>query len=541
MVPINRAERVNEMAKKSMVVAPQSEAADIAIEVLADGGNAFDAAIAGALAQGVVDPHRSGIGGFGAATLIDGKTGNIESITYFGRAGKQCTPTMWADINEGAAPDGFGYTLKGKVNDVGYQSITTPGMVAGIGDIHKKYGKMPWKRLFEGPASLARNGFMVGPQMAAFWRRPGLFGRVSTKDRLGFTEPGAAIWLTDGEPPQAGDVVRLPELADTYERIASAGAADFYTGELAEEMIRDYEAHDALITRADFAEYRCLWDPPLRGKFKDREILSTPLPGGGVALLQTLRLAEMNGLLDMPLNGPDYVHLLARILSAVQADRTGYHSDPAFGAPDVSKLLSSGWLGEMVNRPSDESSLDPKDTTEITVVDRDGNAVVLCHSLGYGSGVFTPGLGFMYNNCMSGFEPEPGNPNSIAAGKARSTAIAQTVVLKDGRPELILGAPGGSHITAGLAQAIINATHFGCDLQDAVCRPRFDAYRNTLLLESRMPFRLAEQLRDRWEIKRSPSPFGMVGRVYAVKFETDGDLKPGYDPGEPASVQELRY
>jgi gamma-glutamyltranspeptidase/glutathione hydrolase len=183
--------------------------------------------------------------------------------------------------------------------------------------------------------------------------------------------------------------------------------------------------------------------------------------------------------------------------------------------------------------------LDPKDTTEITVADAEGNAVVLCHSLGYGSGVFTKGLGFMYNNCMSGFEPEPGNPNSIAPGKARSTAIAQTVVLKDGRPEVILGAPGGSHITAGLAQAIINITHFNLGVQDAVCRPRFDAYRSTLLLESRMPFTLTKSLADHWEIKRSPNPFGMVGRIYAIGFGTNGTLLPGYDPGEPASVREI--
>ncbi len=524
--------------KTSMVTAPQSEAADVAAAVLEAGGNAFDAAIAGAFAQGVVDPPRSGIGGFGAAILVDGRTNEVMSLTYFGRAGERSRPDMWQAINEGAAPDGFGYTMKGKVNDVGYKSVTTPGMPAGMAEIHKRFGRLPWRQLLEGPSALARDGFMVGPQMAAFWRRPGLFGRVSTKDRLGFTEAGRSIWLRDGEPPTAGDIVKLPELAATYDRLAEAGAADFYRGSLAEEIVRDFDANDALVTRRDMAEYRCLWEKPVSSRFHGREIFSTPLPGGGPALMQALRLAERLGLPALPLNSAAYVDAFAHIFAAIQADRTGHHSDPAFYPADSAALLSDAHLDEMMSARAVTGAQDPRDTTEIAVADKEGNAVVLCHSLGYGSGVFTSGLGFMFNNAMSGFEPEPGMPNSIAPGKARSTAIAQTVVRRDGAVELVLGSPGGSHITAGLAQVLMNYLVFECDLQDAVCRPRFDAWRRTLLLESRMPHTLVSALQSSWEIKRSPSPFGMVGRIYAVAFE-NGRLKPGYDPGEPASVREV--
>lgn len=524
--------------KTSMVTAPQSEAADVAAAVLEAGGNAFDAAIAGAFAQGVVDPHRSGIGGFGAAILLDGKTSEVHSVSYFGRAGERASANMWQAVNEGAAPDGFGYTLKGKVNDVGYQSVTTPGMAAGMAEIHQRFGRLPWRDLLTGPAALARDGFMVGPQMAAFWRRPGLFGRVSTKDRLGFTDAGRTIWLKDGEPPVAGDIVKLPELAATYDRLAVDGAADFYRGALGDAIANDFEAHDALVTRRDLAGYRCNWEKPISGMFAGREILSTPLPGGGPALLQALRLAERHGLTAHPFNSPAYVNLLADIFAAIQADRTGFHSDPAFTSANWQDLLSEEHLFAMMADRAVSGAQDPRDTTEIAVADKDGNAVVLCHSLGYGSGVFTPGLGFMFNNAMSGFEPEPGMPNSIAPGKARSTAIAQTIVKKNGAAELVLGSPGGSHITAGIAQVLINYLFYNLDLQDAVCRPRFDAWRRTLLLESRMPHTLMAALKDRWEIKRSPSPFGMVGRIYAIAFE-NGRLKPGYDPGEPASVREI--
>ncbi len=299
--------------KKSMVVAPQSEAAEVAHHVLEAGGNAFDAAVAGAFAQGVVDPHRSGIGGFGAATLYDAGKNEVWSISFFGRAGSKARPDMWTDVHEGPAPDGFGYILKGKLNDVGYQSITLPGTVAGLGAIHERYGSMPWKEILSHAAALARRGFLVGPQMADFWRRPGLFGRVSTRDRLGFTDDGTALWLKNGEPPKAGDTANQDMLAITYDRLAEAGPNDFYNGDLAREITGDWAKNGALVTREDLAAYRPLWQEPLKGTFLRREILSTPLPGGGVALLQSLKMAEMTGLLELEHNSPEYVHRLAHI------------------------------------------------------------------------------------------------------------------------------------------------------------------------------------------------------------------------------------
>ncbi len=530
--------------KQDIVVAPQSEAAEIARSVLREGGNAFDAAVAGAFAQGVVDPHRCGIGGFGAAACYHAETGKVESITFFGRAGSRATAGMWKDIYEGAAPDGFGYVLAGKVNDVGYQSVTVPGMVAGTGAIHERFGSLPWGTLLEGPAALASEGFLVGPQLAAFWRRPGLFGRVSTRDRLGITEAGARIWLPEGEPPQAGDVVRQPLLAETYRHLARAGPSDFYTGALAETIAADWRKHSALLTASDLAEYRVNRQEPLKHAFLGRELHSTPLPGGGVALFQALLAADIAGLFEREHNSAAYVDGFARIFSAVQRDRTGFQADPGFEDVDPVRFLSPAYIERMLESfdrdggegPDGARPAESTDTTQLAVADREGNAIIFSHSLGYGSGVFTPGLGFMFNNCMSGFDPLPGRPNSIAAGKARSTALAQTIALVDGRPVLATGAPGGSHITACLAQGLMNHFHFGFDLQDAVCRPRFDAYRRTLLLESRMPYTLEKELEKRWTIKRSPHPFGMVGRMYGIAFGETGP-RPGYDPGEPGTAR----
>ncbi len=523
---------------QAMVVAPQSEPADIAFEVLENGGNAFDAVVAGALAQGVVDPHRCGIGGFGAAVLYSASEKKVWSISFFGRAGNLARPDIWESLLKGPAPDGFGYILDGKLNDVGYQSITTPGTVAGLGEIHERFGSLSWREVLSYPATLARRGFLVGPGMAAFWRRPGLFGRVSTGDRLGLTSEGKRLWLTEGRPPKAGDIIKQDLLAQTYDRLAETGHRDFYQGKIAQQIVADFEKRQALVTHEDLSSYKAHWQEPLKGEFLGNRIFSTPLPGGGVALLQALYMSDISGLLTMRHNSPEYIDHLADILSAIQNDRTSFHADPDFHLQDVSRLLSKEYLDEMLLSRNRTAIQEPPDTTELAVVDKWGNGVVFSHSLGYGSGVFTPGLGFMYNNCMSGFDPRPGSPNSIAPGKARSTAIAQTMVFTDDRPSLIVGSPGGSHITAGLAQALINFYHFGFDLQDAVCRPRLDAYRRTLLLESRMPYKTEDSLADKWEIKRSPNPFGQVGRIYGIAFTKDG-LKPGYDPGEPATVREL--
>jgi len=522
----------------SLVVAPQSEAVRIALAVLEGGGNAFDAAVAGAFVQGVVDPHRCGIGGFGAACLYSAAEGRVAHISYFGRAGRKSKEDQWVSLLEGPAPDGFGYILENKENDVGYRSITVPGAVAGLGAIHDKYCSLPWADLVRPAAELARRGFLVRPHMASFWRRPGLFGRVSTRDRLGLTAEGRRLWLKNGDPPRAGETVTEEDLARTYERLAEAGPRDFYEGEIAEAIAADWEANDALATREDLAGYRPSWEEPLRGTFLGCEIATSPLPGGGVALLQALFLAGRKGALSFPLNAPPYIDALAEVFRGVQDDRLRNQGDPAFTGIEAADLLSAEYLEGILARTDPGAFEEGPDTTQLAAVDKQGNAIVLCHSLGYGSGVFTPGLGFMYNNCMSGFDPRPGRPNSIAPGKARTTAVAQTAILEKGRLKAVLGSPVGARITAALTQVILNVLHFGLGLQDAVCRPRFDAYRSTLVVDSRMPFDLENSLGGKWQVKRSVNPFGVVGRVYGVLVEGERP-RPGYDPGEPGTAGEL--
>jgi len=528
-----------------IVAAPQAEAAYEGARVLEAGGNAADALVTAALVQGVVDPHRSGAGGFGCATLVFPSRDAALAVGFHGRAGSRSRPDQWEDIFESAAPDGFGYVLKGKVNDVGYKAITVPGMIAGLGEIHRRFGALPWKELVCRAALYAEEGFLVTPELAEFWIRPGLYGRVSTRDRLSQTETGRRICIKEnGDTYKAGEIFRQTLLAQTYRRLAEEGPDSFYHGSIAEDIIRDWEANGALVTREDLESYRPEVEGPLEGRYRGLSLLTTPLPGGGVALLQVLKLLERHDVAAMGHNSPEYVDTVAPILAAVWKDRLAHHGDPRFGGLAADDLLSPAYLDSLRPGQGLPSGADSESTTQLTIVDGMGNAISFCHSLGYGSGVFSPGLGFMYNNCMSAFDPRPGKPNSIAPGKARNTAVAETILLRGGSPFLVLGSPGAARITAGIAEIIVDVVDFHMTLAEAVVHPRFDAYGDRrLVLDSRFPQPLVRLLCGRgWDVAQSPKPFGIVGRVYGVELDPEGKRPPlaGVDPGEPGAAFRAR-
>ena len=538
---MTRANSANQRKTKGIVTAPQAEAAYEGARVLEHGGNAADALVTAALIQGVVDPHRCGLGGFGCATVsFPSAAGGPLAIDFHGRAGKHSRANQWEKLFESAAPDGFGYVVKGKVNDVGYEAITVPGMVAGVQEIHRRFGKLPWRDLVLRAVPYAEEGFLVTPDLAEFWVRPGLHGRVSTKDRLSQTESGKEICLKNGETYKAGEVFRQPRLAATYRRVAETGPEDFYRGTLAAEITRDWEKNGARVTRADLEDYSPQVGKPLAGNYRGYQVLTTPLPGGGVALLQALKLLEHEDLSALGHNSPSYIDRVAPIIQAVWRDRLQNHGDPGFEGLSAEELLSPKYLRTLTRGKVDTFDTDSGSTTQLSIVDGEGNAISFSHSLGYGSGVFTPGLGFMYNNCMSAFDPRPGQRNSIAAGKARSTAVAETIVEENGKTRLVLGSPGAARITAALLEVVLNVLEFGMTAAEAVVHPRFDAFgEKQLLLDARFPRPLVRELvAGGWDVIQSPKPFGVIGRVYAVEMDPEGRKAPiaAVDPGEPGAA-----
>ncbi len=529
---------------RGLVVAPQFEASHAGSEVLRAGGNAADAMVTAALVQGIADPHRCGIGGFGCGTVYWRKEKEARSFGFHGRVGSRATEDQWLKALENPAPDGFGYIIKGKANDVGFQSITTPGTISGLASIHNKYGSMPWKDLVLRAAQAAEVGFHVGPGLAEFWIRPGLHGRVSTRDRLGFTKFGKKEWFdSEGETFKAGHHKKMAALAETYRILAVEGPESFYEGTIAKTLNREFKAHSAWITSDDLKNYQADEESPVESTYRGIQVLSSPLPGGGIALLQVLKLLERCPMAELNPDSSEFIDHLAKAFKVVWADRLTFHGDPRFDSKETEELLSESYLDQLESKMNSpiggvQAPPDSPDTTQLSIVDGEGNCVSFSHSLGYGSGIFAGDLGFMLNNCMQGFDPRPGAANSIAPGKARSTAIAETILLKKGEPWLVLGSPGAARITAAIAQVIILMVDHGYTVSEAVLKPRFDAWGdNTLFLESRFPYPIIDQLKAKgWDIIHHPKPFGMVGRVYGIQREDDGRLLAGVDPGEPGAA-----
>jgi Gamma-glutamyltransferase len=224
---------------------------------LRQGGNAVDAAVTAALVQGVIDPQMCGIGGFGVALIYEAKTKQVKCLAFHARAGSKATPDMWADKVIREAPDGFGFFLKGAVNDVGAQSVGVPGTVAGLSELLKRYGTWSWEQVLQPAIRIASEGFVVTAELARSWKTRERFPeRPSLLQRLQFSPEAHRLFLKpNGSPYDAGEVLRNPDLARTLERLAKHGAEDFYHGAIASAVITELETHGGHITRSEMENY----------------------------------------------------------------------------------------------------------------------------------------------------------------------------------------------------------------------------------------------------------------------------------------------
>ncbi|MBL8833846.1 MAG: gamma-glutamyltransferase family protein, partial [Rhodospirillales bacterium] len=462
--------------KHGMVVAAQPEAVEAGVEVLAAGGNAVDAAIATALTQTAVDPQMCGIAGFGCLH-VHAPDGRQETIDFYARVPQAATPDMWAAKLVGESDDGFGFFLSDRSNELGYGAIATPGTLRGFETALARHGTRRFGDLVEPAIRHARDGVMVRPHMAAYWGLVPTEAREPHQDFLSAIPATAKIYMKDGVRAfKAGEILRNPDMAATLERLAKAGPADFFEGAVARDIAADMAAHGGLVSARDLAEAKARIGTPLRGTYRGHEIVTNPPPGGGVKLLEMLNILENFDLAGMGHNSPDYIATIAEAMKIGAVDRDATHGDPEFLDVPVARLTSKEYAAGMAARiKRGEKTHVPRmaakeaaDTTQVCVVDRAGMCVSLTHTLGTPSGVVTEGLGFMYNGAMGAFDPRPGRAGSIAPGKARMSSMAPTMVYKNGKPFFIVGAPGGTYITVGILQAILNAVDFGMNALEAV-------------------------------------------------------------------------
>ena len=529
------------MAKsKAMIVAAQAEAAEAGASMLQAGGNAVDAAIACALVQGVVDPLMTGIAGFGSAGIYFPGRGFHKYLDFHAPSPAAARANTWEQLIEGEARDGYGFILKGKVNDVGYQSACVPASLKAYFEAHSRFGVLPWRDIVAPAIDWAERGWMVRPHVEFFWLDPGTMGRASSIERLAFSPSGRNLYCRDdGTPKRVGDLVRNPDYAHTLRLIAEGGSDVFYKGELARRIDRDMREHGGLITAKDLAAYQPKWLDPLKGTYRGYEVTTNNPPGGGLMLIEMLNILERFDLAEIGHNSAEYLRLVCEAMKRATVDKDNFIGDPAFVDVPISRLASKDYAAAAANDivarrktdvPRFNSGFPSKDTTQVCVIDQDGNCVTMTHSLGMPSGVITDGLGFFYNGCMAVFDPRPGRAGSIAPGKARFTSVCPSIIFRDGRPYLVIGAPGATQIAMGVLQAILNVVDFDMTMTEAVSAPRFSATSNAIDVSNRILHGVTRQLEaEGYQVIRSPYTFGFAA-VHGIRV--DGDrLDGGADPG----------
>ena len=521
-----------------MVVSLQPDAVEAGATVLRDGGNAVDAALALAFVQTVVDPMMCGIAGFGSMHLYLPQAGVHEIVDFHGRVPAAAAPDMWKDRIIGETEDGFGFILEDAINDIGYQSITTPGTLKAFWQAHQRFGSRPWRDLLQPAIHYASDGYVVTPGVYGYWTGTGLPGRVSVEDRLGFCADGRQVYFAaDGRVKPTGSTVRNPGLARSYERLAAEGAEIFYAGDIARQIDADMQRNNGLLNAGDLADYETESHTPLWGDYRGLKVATNHPPGGGIMVIEMLNILEQFDLSAMGHNSPDYIRTVAEAMKIATADKDNHVGDPRFVDVPVEQLTSKDYAVEQANAIQrgekahvERLSLrESPGTTHLCVSDSEGNIVSMTHSLGMMSGVITPGLGFMYNGCMGVFDPRPGRAGSIAPGKSRFSSICPTILFDGDRPVLALGAPGGTQIAMGVLQTILNVVDFGMTPQAAVLAPRFSATSDSITVTARIPRYSYAELEDAgYRFIRSASSYD-IASVHAIGFDRNREPSGGAD------------
>lgn len=456
-----------------------SAATEIGEQIFVEGGNAIDVAVAVGFALAVSFPEAGNIGGGGFAVVRVAKADTVVALDFREMAPSAATETMYLD-STGNVIDSLSL--------YGAKASGVPGTVAGLYELWRFYGSLPWERLVRPAAQLAYEGVLIDAHLAASLARNDSLLRLFPE-----TEK---IFLPEGRPPQAGELLVQRDLSRTLLRIAEEGPRPFYQSDIAGKIAATMRNRGGLITREDLANYRPVWREPVHVVFDSLDIYSMPPPSsGGICVGQILELLEVYDFSGYGSTSPEYVHLFCEAARLAYADRSMHLGDPDFW--EAPALLDSGYLAErreLINRDTARASLEilpgspprePEQTTHFSVCDSAGNMVSITYTLNtsFGSGLVVEGAGFLLNNEMDDFSIKPGVPNvygliggeanKIEPGKRMLSSMSPTVILKQGQPHLILGTPGGSKIITTVAEAILAYVRFGKSPHETVAAPRF--------------------------------------------------------------------
>jgi len=532
-------ENRGKIADQAMVVSAHPLASKAGREVMQKGGNAVDAAIATQLALAVVYPGAGNIGGGGfmVSRMANGETATLDYREKAPLAGGR---DMYLDANGDVI----------SMSSVrGHLAAGVPGTVAGLEAAHRKYGKLDWASLVQPAIDLA-NGWELTAREAR-----GLNGNRKVFIEYNTVRPDFFL-SEEGSEWAAGDIVSIPELAKTLERIRDNGRDGFYKGETAKLIVAEMERGKGLITLEDLEQYEAVWRPPVTGDYRGYEFISMPPPSsGGIALAQLFNAIEPFDLGEMGFLSTDAVHLMTEAERRAYADRAAHLGDPDFYDVPRNGLTNRNYTQTRMasfspDRATPSTEIDagapaPKEseeTTHLSVVDPWGNAVSVTTTLngGMGSKVFVGGAGFLLNNEMDDFSVKPGIPNmyglvggeanAIAPGKRMLSSMTPSIVAKDGKLFMVVGTPGGSTIITSVFQTIVNVIDFDMTMQQAVSAPRFHHQWLPDVLqteENALDSMVIVNLEAKGHKLRAR---GTIGRVDAILVLSNGKLEAGADP-----------
>ncbi len=467
-------------ARSGMVVSSHMLASEAGVRVLKAGGNAVDAAVATGLTLAVVHPAAGNIGG-GGFMIVFKNDGTVTAFDFREKAAGAAHDRMYLDSTGTYIDD---------LDHEGYLSVGVPGTIAGFDLALKRFGSRSWNDLIAPAVELAEKGFPLS------WAMIDDFKALS-EDWQRYPSSARVFFKKDTLHYEPGEIWKQPDLARTLKRIQRNGRDGFYKGETARMIAADMKKNGGLITEKDLATYEAKERKPLHGTYRGLDVYSmSPPSSGGTVLIEMLNILEGFDLKQYGHNSAQYLHLLTESMRRAFADRARYLGDPDFnpGMP-IEKLISKEYANGLRKSISlnSKSKSDPivfnddnesAETTHYSVVDAQGNAVVVTYTLeyGYGSRIVADGLGFLYNNEMGDFNPAPGRtdttgmigtkPNLIAPGKRMLSSMTPTIVARNGKPFVLIGSPGGKTIINTVLQVILNITEFDMDISEAVSASR---------------------------------------------------------------------
>jgi len=533
---------VDIVTRKGAAVSSHPLAARAGADTLRLGGNAVDAAISAALVECVVQPHNTGIGGYGGVMIIHlGREHRSVCVDFDSVAPLACTPDMF-EVDPDAPNIGRESGLpavKGLLNDYGCMSVSVPANVAGFAFALRRYGRMSWAEVSQAAIEIAENGFVVDKAFALALRK---FAPEASND-------AKEIFFRGGRVPAEGDILAQPDLARLLRRLADEGPEAFYGDEIGGEIVRQVQEGGGLLQMEDLRRYTPTESEPIFIRCGPWEVQTPGLPAGGVTSLQIARAVHEFGPTAQDYRSGRYHHFLIEAMKLAWQERLALAGDPLFVDDPTPRLLSDAHARETVERVRDYVGPDTpvgglapdSHTVHTCTADSEGNMVSLTSTQGahFGSRVAVRGFGFILGHGISRFDPLPGRANSIAPGKRMLHNMSPIALLKDGELRGVFGLPGGRKIVNVAAQMTIGFIQFGMSPSEAIFAPRVHTEgREPVVVERNMPKAIVRYLQSRGHRIQLPSP-GMGGPASAIMIDHETGLLKAASQRGPEAVSVL--